>query len=86
MIPDCSGIDVIGYSSQAAFFSGSNSNVSRYIETVRLDLTMAMYSLKFDIYSRCFTGIVVCLVRCRFVFELAVAEAVRKQTATKMLC
>jgi reelin len=40
-VPDCSSIDIVGYSSQAAFFSGSNSAISRYIETASLDLATA---------------------------------------------
>ncbi|XP_062500990.1 reelin-like [Corticium candelabrum] len=40
-VPDCGSIDKVGYSAQAAFFSGGSDLDSRYIETVELDLTAA---------------------------------------------
>lgn len=55
-IPDCGSIDEAGYSAQAAFFSG-DSSVTRYIETVGLDLTTAMYVTCYsnDTRATCFT-------------------------------
>jgi hypothetical protein len=83
-VPDCSSIDIVGYSSQAAFFSGSNSAISRYIETASLDLATATCNLKCDLYIR-FIPCCVCLARCRFASELVGKEAARKQRARKTL-
>ena len=46
-VPDCGSIDEVGYSAQAAFFSGGSDLDSRYIETVGLDLTTATYVITY---------------------------------------
>lgn len=44
--PDCGSIDVSGFSSQAAFFSGSGN---RYIQTIPLNLANALYVIRIQL-------------------------------------